>query len=67
MKIFDEKYYDILNNSQGTTDIIEETDLEPGYFIVKGGSYNEVNASLFTTSNYSGKVEPNVGFRIILS
>ena len=67
LKNIDEKYYDILNNSQGTTDIIEETDLEPGYFIVKGGSYNEVNASLFTTSNYSGKVEPNVGFRIILS
>ena len=66
-KNIDKKYYDILNESQGTTNIIEETELEPGYFIVKGGSSNEVNSTLFSTSHYSGKVEPNVGFRVILS
>ena len=67
LKNIDKKYYDIINNGLGTTNVIQETDLEPGNFIVKGGSSEDININIFSTSYYSGKVEPNVGFRIILS
>ena len=67
LKDIDSKYYDILNNPLGTTNVIEESDIEPGNFIVKGGSSEELNSNVFSTSYYSGKAELNVGFRIILS